>query len=111
MIFTFTNDVLVSFCSKQFGTGYDDILCRMYGTEGDIETHYAGQVTIHGKSPYAGGKCPTLYRYGAVRNIATFYENVVKGDSSNSTAAPSVRSNLATILGRTASYKGSSDLG
>jgi hypothetical protein len=79
----------------------------MYGTEGDIETHYAGQVTIHGKSPYAGGKCPTLYRYGAVRNIATFYENVVKGDSSNSTAAPSVRSNLATILGRTASYKGS----
>jgi len=107
VIFTFPNDVLVSFCSKQFGTGYDDILCRVYGTEGDIETHYAGQVTIHGKSPYAGGKCPTLYRDGAVRNIATFYENVVKGDVSNSTVAPSVRSNLATILGRTAAYRGS----
>jgi len=107
VIFTFPYDVLVSFCSKQFGTGYNDILCRLYGTDGDIETHYAGEVNIWGKSPYEGGKCPTLYRDGAVRNIATFYQNVVQGDSSNSTVAPSVRSNLTTILGRTAAYKGS----
>lgn len=107
IIFTFPNDVLVSFCSKQFGTGFNDILCRVYGTEGDIETHYQGEVNIKGKSPYPGGKCPTLYRDGAVRNIATFYENVAKGDFSNSTVAPSVRSNLTTILGRTAAYKGS----
>jgi myo-inositol 2-dehydrogenase / D-chiro-inositol 1-dehydrogenase len=106
-IFTFPNDVLVSFCSKQFGTGFNDILCRVYGTEGDIETHYQGEVNIKGKSPYPGGKCPTLYRDEAVRNIATFYENVAKGDFSNSRVAPSVRSNLTTILGRTAAYKGS----
>jgi myo-inositol 2-dehydrogenase / D-chiro-inositol 1-dehydrogenase len=105
--FAFADDVLVSFCSKQFGSGYNDILCRVYGTEGDIETHYQGEVNIKGKSPYAGGKCPTLYRDGAVRNIATFYENVTKGDFSNTTVAPSVRSNLTTILGRTAAYKGS----
>jgi len=107
VIFAFPDDVLVSFCSKQFGAGYDDILCRMYGTEGDIETHYQGEVNIRGRSPYAGGKCPTLYRDGAVRNIATFYESVAKADFSNSTVAPSVRSNLTTILGRTAAYKGS----
>ena len=107
VIFTFPNDVLVSFCSKQFGAGYDDILCRMYGTDGDIETHYAGEVNIKGKLPYQGGKCPTLYRDGAVRNIATFYETVAGGDYSNGTVAPSVRSNLTTILGRTAAYKGS----
>jgi len=107
VIFTFPSDVLVSFSSKQFGTGYNDILCRLYGTEGDIETHYAGEVNIWGKSPYAGGKCPTLYRDGAVRNIATFYESATKGDFSNTTVVPSVRSNLTTILGRTAAYKGS----
>ena len=106
VIFTFPENLLVSFCSKQFGGGFDDILCRMYGTEGDVETHYQGEVNIRGKSPYAGGKCPTLYRDGAVRNIATFYENVTKGDFSNSTVAPSVRSNLTTILGRTAAYNG-----
>jgi myo-inositol 2-dehydrogenase / D-chiro-inositol 1-dehydrogenase len=107
VIFAFPENVLVSFCSKQFGAGYDDILCRMYGTEGDIETHYQGEVNIRGRSPYAGGKCPTLYRDGAVRNIATFYESVAKGDFSNSTVAPSVRSNLTAILGRTAAYRGS----
>jgi len=79
----------------------------LYGTDGDIETHYAGEVNIWGKSPYEGGKCPTLYRDGAVRNIATFYESVTKRDFSNSTVGPSVRSNLTTILGRTAAYKGS----
>ena len=105
-IFVFPDHVLVSFSSKQFGGGYDDILCRMYGTDGDVETHYQGEVNIKGKSPYAGGKCPTLYKDGAVRNIATFYESVTKADFSNITVAPSVRSNLTTILGRTAAYKG-----
>ena len=105
-IFNFPNHVPVSFCSKQFGSGYDDILCRIYGSEGDIETHYAGEVKIAGKSPYAGGNSPGLYRDGAARNIATFYDHVTQGDYSNSTTAPSVRSNLTTILGRMAAYQG-----
>jgi predicted dehydrogenase len=104
VIFTFPQDLLVSFSSKQFGEGWDDILCRMYGTEGVIDTHYFGEVTIRGKKPYKGGKTDNLYTNGAVRNIATFYENVTSGEFSNPTVAPSVRSNLTTILGRMAAY-------
>jgi len=105
VIFTFPDEVIVSFCSKQLGAGWDDILCRMYGTEGTIDTHYFADVSIRGKVPYAGGKVNDLYPNGAIRNIATFYESVTKGDFSNSTVAPSVRSNMTTILGRTAAYK------
>jgi len=105
VIFTFPDEVIVSFCSKQLGAGWDDILCRMYGTEGTIDTHYFADVSIRGKVPFAGGKVNDLYPNGAIRNIATFYENVTKGDYSNSTVAPSVRSNMTTILGRTAAYK------
>jgi hypothetical protein len=36
--------------------------------------------------------------------MVTFHDNIVKGDFSNPTVAPSVRSNLTTILGRTAAY-------
>lgn len=104
LTFTFPNDVIVTFCSKQFGAGWDDILCRMYGTEGTVDTHYSGEVSIRGKNPYAGGKAENMYPNGAIRNIATFYESVTKGDVSNPTVAPSVRSNLTTILGRTAAY-------
>ncbi len=105
VIFTFPNDLIVTFCSKQFGAGWDDILCRMYGTEGTVDTHYSGEVSIRGKNPYAGGKAENMYANGAIRNIATFYESVTKGDCSNLTMAPSVRSNMTTIFGRTAAYR------
>lgn len=105
VIFTFPNDILVSFCSKQYGDGWDDILCRMYGTDGTVDTHYFGDVSIRGKVPYAGGKVDNLYPNGAIRNVATFHENITKGDFSNPTVAASVRSNLTTIFGRAAAYK------
>lgn len=105
VIFTFPDDLIVTFCSKQYGAGWDDILCRMYGTEGTVDTHYSGDVSILGKNPYAGGKAENMYANGAIRNIATFYESVTKGDYSNPTVAPSVRSNMTTILGRTAAYR------
>ncbi|MFB3920333.1 MAG: Gfo/Idh/MocA family protein [Terriglobia bacterium] len=105
VIFHFADDLIVTFCSKQFGAGWDDILCRMYGTEGTIDTHYSGDVSIRGKNPYPGGKAENMYANGAIRNIATFHENVTQGDVTNPTVAPSVRSNLTTIVGRTAAYR------
>jgi len=104
-IFHYPNDVVVNFASKQFGTGHDDIGNRMFGPKGMIETHYFGIVFIRGEQSYKGGKMGNLYTDGAVRNIADFHAAIVKGDASNTTVAPSVRSNLTTILGRTAAYK------
>ena len=105
VIFTFPNDVLVSFASKQYGTGYDDIGCRMYGPKGTVDTHYFGLVLIHGEKSYKGGRLGNLFTDGVVKNIADFHAAVTKGDCTNPTVAPSVRSNLTTILGRTAAYK------
>jgi predicted dehydrogenase len=105
VIFTFPKNVIVSFTSKQYGDGVDDIMCRMFGTTGTIETHYFGDVFIKGKVPYKGGKAENLFEAGAVRNIATFHENITRGEFGNPTVASSVRSNLTTILGRTAAYR------
>jgi myo-inositol 2-dehydrogenase/D-chiro-inositol 1-dehydrogenase len=104
--YVFPQDVVVSFSSKQFGDGWDDICCRVYGTDGTLDTHYFGEVSIKGKLPYKGGKIPNLYPDGAIANIATFHESVTKGDFANPTVAASVRSNLTTILGRTAAWRG-----
>jgi predicted dehydrogenase len=97
--------VLLSFASKQYGTGYDDIGCKMFGPRGYIETHYGGPVFIRGEKSYKGGKSPGIYTEGAVRNISDFHGQITKGNYANVTVAPSVRSNLTTILGRTAAYK------
>jgi hypothetical protein len=104
-IFYYPNDVVVSFNSRQAGFGYDDILCRIYGTEGTADTHYAGKVWMHARDFRSDGDSGNLYQDGAVANIATFHDNVVKGDFSNPTVEPGVRSNLTTILGRMAAYK------
>lgn len=104
----FPNDVLLSFSSKQYGFAWDDICCRMYGLKGTIDTHYFGAVTVKSdEDGYNGGRMTNLYTEGAVSNIATFRDLIRKGDCRNLTVPESVRSNLTTILGRTAAYGGS----
>lgn len=105
IIFQYPNEVPVSFSSKQAGHGYDDIMCRVYGSEGTIDTHYGGRVMVRGNRPYRGGETTQIYQEGAVSNIQTFHNSVTTGDTTNPTVKPSVQSTLATILGRTAAYK------
>ena len=97
--------MLVSFTSKQVGKFWDDICCRFYGTEGVIDTHYFGEVNVLSDDPIKSGKLKNLYTDGVVNNIATFHRSIAAADFSNLTVAPSVRSNLTTILGRTAAYQ------
>jgi myo-inositol 2-dehydrogenase / D-chiro-inositol 1-dehydrogenase len=105
VIFDYPNDVRVTFNSKQAGKFWDDIQCRVYGLEGVIDTHYFGAVKVLCDDAYNGGVMANLYTDGVVNNIATFHKAVTSGDFSNHTVAPSVRSNLTTILGRTAAYR------
>jgi myo-inositol 2-dehydrogenase / D-chiro-inositol 1-dehydrogenase len=105
VIFYYPNDLVVSFNSHQSGQGYDDIMCRVYGLKGTADTHYFGNVTVKAQEFHLDGKMGNLYTEGAETNIATFHDNIVKGDCANLTVPASVRSNLTTILGRTAAYK------
>lgn len=106
VIYYFPNDVVVSFDSKQVGHGIDDIMCRVFGLKGMADTHYFGKVMVRSNDDlFNGGEMTNLYTDGAVNNIATFHKAITTGDCSNPTVAPSVRSNLTTILGRTAAYQ------
>ena len=105
VIFYFPNDIVVSFNSHQSGFGYDDIMCRVYGLKGTADTHYFGNVTVKSTESRSDGNVGNLYKDGVETNIATFRDSITKGDYSNPTVAPSVRSNLTTILGRMAAYK------
>lgn len=102
----YPDDVQINFSSKQYGAGCDDILCRVYGLQGTIDTHYFGEVNVIGDEPFKGGRMQNLYQDGPINNIATFHQSILQGDFANPTVAPSVRSNLVTILGRTAAYNG-----
>ncbi len=107
--FQYPDNVGIAFSSRQFnghGSQPEGIRNRMFGTKGVLETAYGGDVLIRGENFYRGGSSPAIYKDGAVANIATFHKSIQAGDSTNPTVAPSVRSNLVTILGRTAAYRG-----
>jgi len=105
VLFTFPNDVTVSFISKQFGYGSEEIGCCMFGPRGTVDTHYYGLVCIRGQKSYKGGRLTNLYTDGVVQNIADFHRSITRGDFSNPSVVPSGRSNLTTILGRMAAYR------
>lgn len=106
--YQFPGNIGVNFSSYQFedyGT-QNGIRNRMFGSEGVLETEYGGQVLIRGNHFYRGGKTSPIYQEGAENNIKTFYDSIQNKNYTNPTVTPSVRSNLTTILGRTAAYKG-----
>jgi predicted dehydrogenase len=105
VIYDFPNDIRLTFSSKQDGKFWDDIACRAYGMTGTIDTHYFGEVKVLCDDAYNGGVMGNLYTDGVVNNIASFHKAIATRNYSNLTVPQSVRSNLTTILGRTAAYK------
>ncbi len=108
ILFQYPRNVGVTFSSRQFhghGTQPEGIRNRMFGSDGVLETQYGGDVLIRGKSAYPGGNCRAIYNQGIIDNIATFHRSIIDGKYDNPTVAPSVRSNLVTILGRQAAYR------
>ena len=105
--YEFPDQVPLSFtCIQAVPEVKDEIIARVYGTDGYIHTDYFGSVWIRGKEFYDGGKLPNLYTTGAQTNIREFHQFVTSGQCANPTVAPSVRSNLTAILGREAAYRG-----
>ena len=107
--FEYPDNIAFSFSSRQFnghGTIPEGIRNRMFGSKGVLETEYGGTVLIRGENFFRGGLTSPIYEQGVVTNIQTFYKNITTGDFTNQTVDASVRSNLVTILGRTAAYEG-----
>jgi len=102
--YSFPHGVLMDFSSGQFTKGYNDLCVRLFGTVGTTETHYGGDVWIAGDNPYPGGNTGSIFRDGAVNNIKDFCASIESGKLL-SNVEESVRSNLASILGRTAAYR------
>ncbi len=106
--FQYPNQVGITFSSRQFGafdTKPDGIRNRMFGTKGVLEAHYGGKIMIRCKDFYKGGTTAKIYKTGVLANVATFHKNIMTKNCANNCVAMSVRSNLITIMGRTAAYQ------
>jgi len=85
-------------------TGPDDPLatCEFLG-DAYMKIGYGGRALIRGgPQHYSGGTIDNLYAAGAIRNIASFHQNVTEGKFPNETVRMAIDSCLATILAREA---------
>ena len=78
----------------------------MYGTTGNATISYWAEASLHGSDPQDyRGQVKNLYQDGIIRNIATFYENVIGGHFENPTVRRAVDGVLTCVLGREAASR------
>jgi predicted dehydrogenase len=103
----FPDDLMLSFtCIQSIPMVEDEIRARVFGANGFIDADYYTGVVMRGPETAVRASVGDLYTSGVVVNINEFHDAVVKGDCSNPTVVPSVRSNLTAVLGREAAYRG-----
>jgi predicted dehydrogenase len=74
-----------------------------YGEKATALVSYRGKSYLRGgPKHYGGGEVVSLYDQGAIRNIATFYDNIVQGRFENRSAQQAGDDVLTAVLGREA---------
>ena len=123
VIYTYPNDVHVSFSSTQFGDkGWFDVSERVFGADGIAEAPYSGPVRIVGKSAWdwkdsetgsgstgggfaANGSFSDNLKYADRDKDRAFIESITSGKFHNQAIA-GVDSALSCMLGRMAGQTG-----
>ena len=79
---------------------------RAYGELATAVVNYRGKSYLHGGPKHYGAhNVESLYDQGAIRNIATFYENIIRGRFDNPTVQNAVDDVLTAVLGREAAAR------
>lgn len=112
--YTYDNELNLALRAKRFDTygtrNTSGLYMFLYGEQGCLEAHYNGTVNIRGEKTFMGSKFlgqdfNGIYRVGAVRNLKTFYDNILNDRYDNPTVSPSVQSHYLALLGREAVYR------
>ena len=82
------------------------LVLEAFGDRATAVVSYRGKSYLKGgPMHFGGGNVVSLYDQGAIRNIATFYQNIVAGRFDNPTAAQAADDALTAVLGREAAAR------
>jgi predicted dehydrogenase len=119
VVFTYPNDIQISFGSTQFDKHEFDAAVRFFGARGSCEAHYDHRMHISGEEPWDAGlgaaqQGEQFSVAGTFRGALdqadpekqkAFVESIKSGSFLNE-AAQGAESALSAMLGRTAAYTG-----
>jgi myo-inositol 2-dehydrogenase/D-chiro-inositol 1-dehydrogenase len=105
VVFTYPNNVHVTFGSTQFNKSFDERAQRFMGTKGYSESHFGkGGVRIVGDDAWDAND-EDAYGQAVPRKMAAFLESIRTKNYQNDVPS-GVESTFTAILGRTAAYEG-----
>jgi myo-inositol 2-dehydrogenase / D-chiro-inositol 1-dehydrogenase len=119
LVFTYPNNIDVSFGSTQFDKHQFDAAVRFFGTRGSCEAHYDHRMSISGEEPWdaglggnqggsqfsASGTFAGALDQADSEKQKSFIESITSGKFINDTAQ-GAETALSCILGRNAAYSG-----
>ncbi|HTS70708.1 MAG TPA: Gfo/Idh/MocA family oxidoreductase [Terriglobia bacterium] len=118
VLFTYPDNVQISFGSTQFDDPAFDAAVYLFGSEGNSEAHYDWRVSINGKNKWDAGLRPSGgAEFSAAGKFAgaldeadsekekAFVSSITSGQFLNQ-AALGAESAMSAMLGRTAAYTG-----
>lgn len=108
VIYGYANGVVHNHYGQGLPNGAPGVIQVLaHGRKNIARVDYYKEAYIHGSGPmrFKGGPVTNLYQAGAVRNIATFHQQVTEGVSTNETVPRAIDSCLACILGREAAAR------
>ena len=109
VIYRYTNGVVHNHFGQGLRNGAPSAIRMVaHGRKNHAQVDYQKEAYLRGAGQlrFKGGPVENLYKNGAVRNIATFHQQVTGGIFTNDTVRRSVDGCLACILGREAAARG-----
>jgi predicted dehydrogenase len=108
VIYSYANGVVHNHYGQGLPNGAPGMIQVLaHGRNNVARVDYYKEAHVHGNGPmrFKGGAVENLYKNGAVRNIATFHQQVTDGVFTNETVRRAIDGCLACILGREAAAR------
>ena len=104
VVYEYADGLVHNHYGQGLANNMDGVLVAAFaGPVANAQINYWGKAFVRGgPKHFGGGSIINLYEAGAVRNIATFHQNIVEQKYANDTVPRAVDGGLTCILGREA---------
>jgi len=108
LVYQYANGVVHNHFGQALNNTSDSVLMAIcHGPLAYAQVNYWGKAFVRGgPQQYNGGAVDNLYDTGAMRNIASFHQQISDGDFANASVRRAVDGCLTCILGREAAERG-----
>ncbi|HPD15306.1 MAG TPA: Gfo/Idh/MocA family oxidoreductase [Planctomycetota bacterium] len=107
VVYEYADGVVWTHITQTLANEHDvaSLTASFYGMKATARLAYWGKCYVRGGDKHFVKDAGSVYDQGAMRNIANFYDSIIKGDFTNLTAQRAVDGTLTAILAREAAAR------